>query len=165
MVYFVMEFIYFFEKVVLVIGKKGMMGYMCVFDVCFGGKEDFVVCVEVFIIIFCFCFKEIVEYGVYNQCGFVKFNVCFFELIWFEEFIVLVEDLGSCVFYLVFKCFDEKWVIERVYENFRFVEDVSWEVVVRLCEDQCVSWFLFEVENFELIYVYNVYVVIEDYIE
>ncbi|MEM1248746.1 MAG: GTP cyclohydrolase FolE2 [Acidobacteriota bacterium] len=163
--HFVMEFPYFLEKVAPVTGKKGMMGYTCAFDACSGGKEDFVVRVEVPITTLCPCSKEIAEYGAHNQRGLVKLSVRFSDLIWLEELIALVEDSGSCALYPVLKRPDEKWVTEKAYENPRFVEDVSREVVVRLREDPRVTWFSVEVENFESIHAHNAYAAIEGPIE
>ena len=97
--HFVMEFPYFLEKVAPVTGKKGMMGYTCVFDACSGSRDDFVVRVEVPITTLCPCSKEIAEYGAHNQRGLVKLNVRFSELIWLEELIELVEDSGSCALF------------------------------------------------------------------
>lgn len=163
--HFAMEFPYFLERVAPVTGKKAMMGYTCVFDACSGGTDDFVVRVEVPVTTLCPCSKEIADYGAHNQRGLVKLNVRFHELIWLEELIELVEASGSCALYPVLKRPDEKWVTEKAYDNPRFVEDVSREVVVRLREDKRVRWFSVEVENYESIHAHNAYASIEAWIE
>ena len=154
--HFELEFPYFMEKLAPVTGKRGVMGYTCAFEACSGGHEDFVIRVEVPVTTLCPCSKEIAEYGAHNQRGLVKLSVRFKEeTIWLEELIELIEDSGSCALYPVLKRPDEKWVTEKAYDNPRFVEDLSREVVVRLRKDKRVRWFSVEVENFESIPAHN----------
>jgi GTP cyclohydrolase I len=52
-------------------------------------------------------------------------------------------------------------VTEKAYDNPRFVEDLSREVVLRLKSDPRIRWFAVEVENFESIHAHNAYASIE----
>lgn len=58
----------------------------------------------------------------------------------------------SFILYLILKCFDEKWVIECVYENLWFVEDLIWLIVVDLVEFDWIEGFDIECCNEEFIY-------------
>ncbi len=162
--HFRMRFPYFIEKRAPDTGKRGLMGYPCTFDACAGGRTDFVLGVEVQVTPLCPCSKEISERGAHNQRGVVTLQVRFTDTIWLEELIELVEDSASCALFPVLKRPDEKWVTERAYDNPRFVEDVSREVVVRLRRDRRVRWYSVQVENHESIHAHNAYAAIEQWL-
>ncbi len=151
------EFPYFMEKRAPVTDKPGMMGFTCTFDACAGTHNDFVLGVDVPVTTLCPCSKEISARGAHNQRGLVKLRVRFTERVWLEELIEWIEASASCALYPVLKRPDEKWVTERAYDNPRFVEDLSREVVVRLRKDERIRWFSVEVENFESIHAHNAY--------
>ena len=161
--HFEVTFPYFMERRAPVTNKPGLMGYTCSFEACSGHHKDFILRVEVPVTTLCPCSKEISAYGAHNQRGLVKLSVRFKETIWLEELIELVEDSASCQLFPVLKRPDEKWVTEKAYDNPRFVEDVSREVVVRLREDKRVTWYSVEVENYESIHAHNAYASIESW--
>lgn len=58
----------------------------------------------------------------------------------------------SLILYFILKCFDEKCVIECVYENLCFVEDLICLIVVDLVEFDWLDGFDIECCNEEFIY-------------
>ncbi|MEM8963058.1 MAG: GTP cyclohydrolase FolE2 [Acidobacteriota bacterium] len=161
--HFELEFPYFLERAAPVTGGKGKMVYTCAFEACAGACDDFIIRVEVPVTTLCPCSKEISARGAHNQRGLVKLSVRFdrSQTVWLEELIELVEASASCQLYPVLKRPDEKFVTEKAYDNPRFVEDLSREVVVRLRRDPRLRWFSVEVENFESIHAHNAYAAIE----
>ncbi len=162
--HFSLDFPYFMDKLAPVTGKRGVMPYRCGFEACMGRCNDFVLSVEVPVTTLCPCSKEIAEYGAHNQRGYVRLKVRFADNVWLEELIELIEDAASCDLYPVLKRPDEKWVTEKAYDNPRFVEDMSREVVVRLQKDPRIRWFSVEVENHESIHAHNAYASIEQWV-
>lgn len=134
-VYIRFDFFYFINKRIFVIGIFLLFKVDCYFEVEKDQKFDFKVGVIVFVYILCLCLKEILEYGVYNQRVYVMIEVRMKKFMWIEEFVEIVEVFVLCFFYFILKRFDEKWVIERVYQNFCFVEDFLREVVLKIKED------------------------------
>lgn len=120
----------------------------------------FLMYVFVLVISFCLCLKEILVYGVYNQCLYISIEVELVEELFIEDLILMVEKSVFCEVYGFLKCLDEKYVIECVYDNLKFVEDLVWDVVLVLNQDWCVVVYVVEVENFEFIYNYFVFVCI-----
>jgi GTP cyclohydrolase I len=161
--HFSVRFPFFLEKLAPVTGAKGVMPYVCEFDACAGRENDFIVAVEVPVTTLCPCSKEIAAYGAHNQRGVVRVQVRFEGTLWIEELIAWCEASASCDLYPVLKRQDEKWVTEKAYENPRFVEDLSREVVLRLKADERIRWFSVEVENFESIHAHNAFASIEQW--
>jgi GTP cyclohydrolase I len=56
---------------------------------------------------------------------------------------------------------DEKYVTERAYDNPKFVEDLVRDIALALQQDQRVSGFSVESENFESIHNHSAYAKIE----
>lgn len=161
--HFSVRFPYFMEKRAPVTGARGLMPYTCGFDACAGVRDDFVIAVEVPVTTLCPCSKEISDRGAHNQRGIVRLRARFSGRVWLEELIELVEESASCDLYPVLKRQDEKYVTEKAYDNPRFVEDLSREVVLRLRRDARIRWFAVEVENFESIHAHNAYASIEEW--
>lgn len=155
-------FLYFVSKIVLVLGVQLLMDYevMMIGEVCDGYMK---VCVKVLVLVMslCFCLKKILQYGVYNQCLYIMIDVELVVDMLVELLICMVEEEVLCELWGLFKCLDEKFVIECVYENLKFVEDLVCDIVMCLNQDDCIVVYMLEVENFELIYNYSVYVLIE----
>jgi len=61
----------------------------------------------------------------------------------------------------VLKREDEKFVTEQAYNNPMFVEDIVREIARKLNQDQNITWFAVEAENFESIHNHNAYAYIE----
>lgn len=78
-----------------------------------------------------------------------------------EELIRIAEEEASCELWGLLKRPDEKFVIERAYENPKFVEDFVRDVARRLNADERIVAYGLEAENFESIHNHSAYAVIE----
>ncbi|MCO5296131.1 MAG: GTP cyclohydrolase FolE2 [Fimbriimonadaceae bacterium] len=155
------RFKYFRKKAAPVTGKEAMMGYECAFYATGGAVEDFVIEVQVPVTTLCPCSKEISARGAHNQRGLVTARVRFEGELWLEELIDAIEACASCDLYPVLKRPDEKWVTEKAYDTPRFVEDMVREVALSFEQEQRITWFEIEVENFESIHAHNAYAKLE----
>jgi GTP cyclohydrolase I len=79
------------------------------------------------------------------------------DFIWIEDLIETVEKVASCELYGLLKRPDEKFVTERAYDNPKFVEDLVRDVAVRFNEDDRISAYTVESENFESIHNHSAY--------
>ncbi|OAG28248.1 GTP cyclohydrolase FolE2 [Thermodesulfatator autotrophicus] len=157
-----MSFPFFMEKEAPVSKAVGLMGYNCRILGSMGENfRDLVLEVEVPIMTVCPCSKEISAKGAHNQRGIVRVKVRFKKFIWIEELIEIVEKCASSPVYPLLKRTDEKFVTEWAYDHPMFVEDVVREVCSRLTENQEITWFSVEAENFESIHAHNAYAFIE----
>ncbi len=157
------SFPYFIEKEAPVTKVKGLMEYRCSF---IGSKKkgdeiDFILSVSVPVTSLCPCSKEISDFGAHNQRSMIKANVRFKKFVWIEELIEILENCCSCPLYSVLKRPDEKYVTEKAYNNPMFVEDMVREAALKLKEDDRITWFEVEAENFESIHNHNAYAYIE----
>jgi GTP cyclohydrolase I len=108
----------------------------------------------------CPCSKEISAYGAHNQRSHVTVHVRTRHFMWLEELIELIEAEASCELFGLLKRPDEKYVTERAYDNPKFVEDTVRDVARRLNEDERVSAYVVESENFESIHNHSAYAMI-----
>ena len=154
-------FPYFIKKMAPVSGSEGLMEYKCTFKGFLNSGSDLVTVIHVPISTLCPCSKEISDYGAHNQRGEVKLQVRFKKFIWIEDLIQLVEDSASSDVYSVLKREDEKYVTERAFNNPKFVEDIVRDIAQKLNQDQNITWFAVESENFESIHNHNAYAYIE----
>jgi GTP cyclohydrolase I len=76
---------------------------------------------------------------------------------WIEELVELLESAASIPVYAVLKRPDEKFVTERAYENPKFVEDIVRDLAVALDNDDRITWYSINSENFESIHNHNAY--------
>jgi GTP cyclohydrolase IB len=150
-------FPFFVKKVAPVTGKEGWMDFEGGFIAESNGSDDLVISVKVPVATLCPCSKEISKYGAHNQRGMVSVKVRAKDLVWLEEIVEMIENSASCALYPVLKRPDEKFVTEKAYENPRFVEDVVREVATAFMNDDRITWFEVEVENFESIHAHNAY--------
>lgn len=109
----------------------------------------------------CPCSKKISRYGAHNQRSHVTVNVRSRGFIWIEELIDLVEQQASCELYGLLKRPDEKYVTEKAYDNPKFVEDMVRDIAAKLNDDERVSAYAVESENFESIHNHSAYAMIE----
>ncbi len=109
----------------------------------------------------CPCSKEISDYGAHNQRSHITVNARTNGFIWIEDIIDLVESEASCELYGLLKRPDEKYVTERAYDNPKFVEDLVRDVANRLNQDERISGYILEAENFESIHNHSAYAMIE----
>jgi GTP cyclohydrolase IB len=73
----------------------------------------------------------------------------------------MVEAEASCELFGLLKRPDEKYVTERAYDNPKFVEDTVRDVARRLNDDERISAYVVEAENFESIHNHSAYALIE----
>jgi GTP cyclohydrolase I len=109
----------------------------------------------------CPCSKKISEYGAHNQRSHVTIKAKLRKHIWIEELIDIAEDEASCELYGILKRPDEKYVTERAYDNPKFVEDLVRDVAKRLNDEDRISAYVVEAENFESIHNHSAYALIE----
>jgi GTP cyclohydrolase I len=156
-----MSFPYFINKAAPVSGVESLMDY----EVTFIGKKvadhiEMNIKVIVPVTSLCPCSKKISERGAHNQHSHVTVNVRVRDFIWIEELIDIVEQEASCELYGLLKRPDEKYVTERAYDNPKFVEDMVRDVAARLNEEDRVSAYVVESENFESIHNHSAYALI-----
>jgi len=158
------KFPYFKEKRAPVTGKVSLMDYKVKFhSVRNKDKKDFILTVNVPVTTLCPCSKNVAKYGAHNQRGEVTVSVRFRDTVWIEDLIAAVEESASCELYSLLKREDEKFVTERAYENPVFVEDLVRNVVMKLKENESITWYSVEAENFESIHNHNAYAHIESH--
>jgi len=159
--YIEMDFPYFVRKQAPISKVKSLMDY----QVSFIGeinqqKTDVMVTVVVPVTTLCPCSKNISDYGAHNQRSHVTVTVRADGFVWIEDLIDLVEQEASCEIFALLKRPDEKVVTERAYDNPKFVEDIVRDIAARLNDDERISAYTVESENFESIHNHSAYALI-----
>ncbi len=157
-----MSFPYFINKTAPVSGVQSLLDY----EICFIGeirdnKPRMKIKVVVPVTSLCPCSKKISDRGAHNQRSHVTVTATTRDFIWLEELIELVEQQASCELYGLLKRPDEKYVTERAYDNPKFVEDMVRDIAARLNQDDRISAYVVESENFESIHNHSAYALIE----
>ncbi len=157
-----MSFPYFINKTAPVSGVQSLLDY----QVSFIGEiradtPQMKIKVVVPVTSLCPCSKKISERGAHNQRSHVTVTAATTDFIWIEELIDLVEEQASCELYGLLKRPDEKYVTERAYDNPKFVEDMVRDIAARLNQDERISAYTVESENFESIHNHSAYALIE----
>lgn len=157
-----MTFPYFVNKAAPVSGVKSLMDYV----VSFIGQirdhqSEVLVKVQVPVTSLCPCSKNISDYGAHNQRSHITACVRMRDFIWIEELIDVIEKVASCELYGLLKRPDEKYVTERAYNNPKFVEDIVRDIAVKFNEDDRISAYVVESENFESIHNHSAYAMLE----
>lgn len=109
----------------------------------------------------CPCSKKISDYGAHNQRSHVTVTARTEDFVWIEDIIDLVEQEASAELFSLLKRPDEKYVTEHAYDNPKFVEDAVRDVAVRLNNEERISAYVVESENFESIHNHSAYALIE----
>lgn len=157
-----MTFPYFVNKKAPVSGVESLMDYEVTFiGEVVDGEPQLKVKVIVPVTSLCPCSKKISDYGAHNQRSHVTVTVGTKGFVWIEDLIDLVEEEASCELYGLLKRPDEKHVTERAYDNPKFVEDAVRDVAVRLNNDDRITDYIVESENFESIHNHSAYALIE----
>ena len=157
-----MTFPYFVNKKAPVSGVASLMDYEVTFlGEVRNGVPELQVKVVVPVTSLCPCSKKIADYGAHNQRSHVTITVRTCEFVWIEDLIDLVEGEASCELFGLLKRPDEKFVTERAYDNPKFVEDMVRDVAVRLNQDDRITAYIIESENFESIHNHSAYALIE----
>jgi GTP cyclohydrolase I len=157
-----MRFPYFVSKKAPVSGVESLMDYEVTFiGEIHDGIPQLMVKVVVPVTSLCPCSKKISDYGAHNQRSHVTVTARIDEFVWIEELIDIVEKEASCELFGLLKRPDEKFVTERAYDNPKFVEDMVRDVAARLNEEDRISYYIVESENFESIHNHSAYALIE----
>ncbi len=157
-----MSFPYFVNKKAPESGVQSLMDYEVTFlGEVKAGKPDLAVKVVVPVTSLCPCSKKISERGAHNQRSHVTVTVRTNTFVWIEDIIDLVEKQASCELFGLLKRPDEKHVTERAYDNPKFVEDMVRDVAVQLNNDERITYYVVESENFESIHNHSAYALIE----
>lgn len=163
-----MRFTYFVNKAAPVSGVQSLMDYDVTFiGKCENGVTDLQIKVVVPVTSLCPCSKEISQYGAHNQRSHITITAKLSEfaeganVLWIEDLIRIAEESASCELFGLLKRPDEKYVTEKAYENPKFVEDLVRDVAHRLNNDQRISHYVAEAENFESIHNHSAYALIE----
>ena len=109
----------------------------------------------------CPCSKEISEYGAHNQRCELTARIETTEPIGITELGRRLESAASCEVFSVLKRPDEKYVTEAAYENPKFVEDIIRDLAINLENDDRITAFRINSENFESIHGHNAWAEIE----
>jgi len=157
-----MSFPFFVMKKAPVSGVESLMDYKAsLIGEQNNGKAETWIRVVVPVTSLCPCSKKISEYGAHNQRSHVTIKAKLRKHIWIEELIDVAEDEASCELYGILKRPDEKYVTERAYDNPKFVEDLVRDVAKRLNDEERISAYVVEAENFESIHNHSAYALIE----
>ncbi len=161
--YIEMTFSYFVRKTAPVSAVKSLLDYEVTFiGQIIDGKPSITVKVVVPVTSLCPCSKKISEYGAHNQRSHVTVTAKTNDFIWIEDIIDLVEKEASSELYGLLKRPDEKHVTERAYENPKFVEDMVRDVAKKLNEEERITAYILESENFESIHNHSAYAMIKN---
>ena len=125
------------------------------------GTDDFILGVRAPATSLCPCSKEISAYGAHNQRCEITARVRTKSMLWIEDLVKIMEGAASAPVYAVLKRPDEKFVTEQAFENPKFVEDIIRDLAVALNNEERVTWYAIESENFESIHNHNAYAMIE----
>jgi len=157
-----MNFPFFIHKTAPVSGVQSLLDYdVTLIGEIHDGKPAIHIKVVVPVTSLCPCSKKISERGAHNQRSHVTVQARTNGFIWIEEIIDMVEQEASCELYGLLKRPDEKYVTERAYDNPKFVEDMVRDVAVRLNNEERISAYVIESENFESIHNHSAYALIE----
>ncbi|MFP4499255.1 MAG: GTP cyclohydrolase FolE2 [Vulcanimicrobiota bacterium] len=162
------KFKYFVQKKAPVSRLKSILDYDCMF---YGILEkdlfSFILGVKVPVQLVCPCSKEISLEGAHNQRAIVKVNLeCKPDnLIWIEDLVSLVESKASSGVYPLIKREDEKYITEHSYDNAKFVEDVTRDLVDFFRKDKKIRWFEVECDSYESIHNHNAFAFHEELLE
>ena len=157
-----MNFHYFVNKSAPVSGVESLLDYdVSLIGEFIDGKPRMNIKVVVPVTSLCPCSREISDRGAHNQRSHVTIAVRTRDFVWIEDMIDIVEDEASCELYGLLKRPDEKFVTERAYDNPKFVEDMVRDVAARLNNDDRITAYVVESENFESIHNHSAYAMIE----
>jgi len=157
-----MSFSYFVNKAAPVSRVESLLDYdVTLIGEIIDGVPKMNIKVVVPVTSLCPCSKKISDYGAHNQRSHVTVNAETQGFVWIEDLIDLVEKEASCELYGLLKRPDEKHVTERAYNNPKFVEDMVRDVATRLNEDDRITAYVVESENFESIHNHSAYALIE----
>ena len=157
-----MTFPYFINKRAPISGVESLLDYEVTF---IGSIKDnqFINQIKVIIPVtsLCPCSKKISDYGAHNQRSHVTVTVETNDFVWIEDIIELVEKNASSELYGLLKRPDEKYVTEKAYDNPKFVEDMVRDIATDLNQNNKITSYTVESENFESIHNHSAYAMIQ----
>ncbi|MAX52444.1 MAG: GTP cyclohydrolase I FolE2 [Methylophaga sp.] len=156
-----LRFPYFITKAAPVSGVKSVMDYDITLTADYTDTLDLTVKAEIPVTSLCPCSKKISDYGAHNQRSLVTVEARINEDMTLDTLIQLIEEQASSQLYGLLKRPDEKYVTEFAYDNPKFVEDLVRDIAVALAQQETVSGFRVECENFESIHNHSAYAVID----
>jgi len=160
-----LDFPFFRKKAAPSSGVESMMDYqVTLYGILDKGESEVMMKVLVPVTSLCPCSKSISKYGAHNQRSHItiKAKVTKGKTLYIEDLIDLAERKASCELYAILKREDEKVVTERAYDNPAFVEDLVRDIAVELNNDEKISYYRLESENFESIHNHSAYALIEN---
>ncbi|MBH44536.1 MAG: GTP cyclohydrolase I FolE2 [Gammaproteobacteria bacterium] len=153
-----MSFPYFVNKTAPVSKVKSLLDYEVTFiGEIKDGLSNMKIKVLVPVTSLCPCSKKISQYGAHNQRSHVTVTATIKDFIWIEEIIDVIEKEASSELYGLLKRPDEKYVTELAYDNPKFVEDMVRDIAVHFNEDDRITEYVVESENFESIHNHSAY--------
>ena len=153
-----MTFPYFVTKHAPISGVASTLDYeVTLIGEIENGKSSIQTKVVVPVTSLCPCSKSISDYGAHNQRSHVTVKVRSEAFVWIEELIEIVEEEASSELYGLLKRVDEKFVTEKAYDNPKFVEDMVRDVAARFNQDERITAYTVESENFESIHNHSAY--------
>lgn len=155
--HFEARFTYFIKKLAPVTKMPGLMDYKVTFECTANHAEDFVLGVSAPATSLCPCSKEISRYGAHNQRCQIEAKVRFNGRLWIEDVVEHLERAASTQVFAVLKRPDEKYVTEAAFDNPKFVEDIVRDLAITLNDDDRITWYSINSENFESIHNHNAY--------
>ncbi|MEO1939435.1 GTP cyclohydrolase FolE2 [Candidatus Thioglobus sp.] len=161
----ILDFPFFRKKKAPSSGVESMMDYqVTLYGTLDKGEFEVMMKVVVPVTSLCPCSKSISKYGAHNQRSHItiKAKATKGETLHIEDLIDLAERKASCELYAILKRDDEKLVTERAYDNPAFVEDLVRDIALDLNNDEKISYYRLESENFESIHNHSAYALIEN---
>ena len=157
-----MTFPYFVNKRAPISGVESLLDYEVTF---IGSIKDnqFINQIKVIIPVtsLCPCSKKISDYGAHNKRSHVTVTIETNDFVWIEDIIELVEKNASSELYGLLKRPDEKYVTEKAYDNPKFVEDMVRDIATDLNQNNKITSYTVESENFESIHNHSAYAMIQ----
>ncbi len=152
---------YFINKKAPVTRLAGLINYEVMFEVSSNGEDDFIMGVKIPATSLCPCSLEISDYGAHNQRCEVEARVRYTGMLWIEDLVEIMEKAPSSQVYAALKRADEKFVTEHAYDNPKFVEDIVRDLAMHFDNEERITWYAINSENFESIHNHNAYAYIE----
>lgn len=158
-----MKFPYFIRKAAPVSGVKSLLDYDVTFlgDIIANGSPSITLKIIIPVMSLCPCSKKISDYGAHNQRSHVTITAKTNGFLWVEDIIDIVEQQASCELYGLLKRPDEKYVTEYAYDHPKFVEDMVRDIAAKLNDENRISSYIVESENFESIHNHSAYAMIK----
>lgn len=156
-----LSFTYFINKKAPVTESAGLMDYEVTFECTSNCADDFIMGIKAPATSLCPCSKTISEYGAHNQRCVIESRVRFKGMLWIEDLVEIIEQAASAQVYSVLKRPDEKFVTEYAYDHPKFVEDIVRDLALAMEDEERITWYAINSENFESIHNHNAYAYIE----